>query len=577
MNKLKFRLQPNSTNQAMPFAPDEQSFEKWLDLLSSEDGYEICRQLTSAFHAMNSMDISPKFRFTCLYQAIPLVNEVAERLESVYLDSGFPLSKEETSNVEILVWVYTQLTMNFSDLSHQLESVGSNWTKQEEAQILFSAMYAASQVLLHISQVYASVQKGFWLNCYRNYLRAETLDLLNIPVNMSHTKHKTIASVFKQMLIFSCCDTDCFRVREMSTLFNLLEECVETISLTSAVAPEAIQGVFQFNLDIDEAPAKSLQSLAEAQNNIRYVATLPVVNFLISAAQKRKDTKTDFRFIDKDLLFRVAGVLTKKRSRKYTRIITTENARGFIGFKSIVSVLAKLQGVDNETIKMKSAHDPRIAGSWQVPDLDLVPEGDEIAYNLNQKKTGHLAIDPKAAKIHKLSELASSGNKIWSQPEPIELLTEIPFGDFLILNSSIKGYALVWNSEDQRIKVGELFAVQQQGFNELEIGQIRRISRLEDEGLVLGVELMGMRSELVWIILLGINKQEGQMAIYVPADSILHQPASIVLGMHSLKPGQSIEVHRSNQRTLYRIGKLLHVTAALQHFELVAINEGSSE
>lgn len=575
MNKLKFRLQSTSTNEAIPFALDEHSYAKWLDLLSSENGYEICRQLTSAFHAMNSMDISPRFRFTCLYQAIPLVNEVAERLESVYLDSGFPLTAEETSNVEILVWVYTQLTMNFSDLSHQLESIGTNWTKQEQAQILFSAMYAASQVLLHISQVYASVQKGFWLNCYRNYIRAETLELLNIPVNVSHVKHKTIASVFKKMLIFSCCDTDCFRVREMNTLFNLLEECVDTISLTSEVAPEAIQGVFQLNLDVDEAPTKSLHPLTEPQNNTRYIAILPVVNFLITAAQKRKDKKSDYRFIDKDLLFRVAEVLTKKRTRKYTRIVATENARGYIGFKSIVSALAKIQGVNNETIRVKSAHDPRIAGSWLAPDLDLVPEGDEIAYNLNQKKTGHLAIDPKAAKIHKLGALASSG-KIWSQPEPIELLNEIPFGDFLILNSSIKGYALIWNSEDQRIKVGELFSVQQQGFKELEIGQIRRISRLEDEGLVLGIELMGMRSELVWIILLGINKQQGQMAIYVPADSILHQPESIVLGTHYLKPGQTIEVHRGNQRTLYRIGKLLHVTAALQHTELVASNEGSS-
>lgn|GEM_PF-2118422 len=575
MNKLKFRLQPNLTNEAMPFAPDEQSFAKWLDLLSSKNGYEICRELASAFHAMNSMDVSPRFRFTCLYQAIPLVNEVTERLESVYLDSGFPLSEEETSNVEILVWVYTQLTMSFSDLSHQLESIDTNWSKQEQAQILFSAMYAASQVLLHISQVYASVQKGFWLNCYRNYMRAETLELLNIPVNMNHVKHKTIASVFKQMLVFSCCDTDCFRVREMNTLFNLLEECVETIRLTNAVAPGAIQGVFQFNLDIDEAPTKCMPPLTEPQNNTRYIATLPVVNFLITASQKRrKDQKSDYRFIDKDLLFRVAEVLTKKRIRKYTRIVSTDNARGYIGFKPIVSMLAKIQGVDNETIKVKSAHDPRIAGSWQVPDLDLVPEGDEIAYNLNQKKNGHLAIDPKAAKIHKLGALASSSNKIWSQPEPIELLNKIPFGDFVILNNSIKGYALIWNSEDQRIKVGELFAVQQQEFKELEIGQIRRISRLEDEGLILGIELMGMRSELVWIILLDINKQQGQMAIYIPADSILHQPESIVVDTHCLKPGQTIQVHREKHRTLYRTGKILHVTAALQHIELVAINEG---
>lgn len=575
MNKYKFKLQPNFANEAIPYAPDEQSFTKWLGLLSLNNGYEICRQLISVFQTMNAMDISPRFRFKCLVQTIPLIDEVANKLENVYLDSGFPLTDEEVSNVEILVWTYTQLSINFSDLSYQLESTDNHWTKQELAQILFAAMYAASQVLAHVSQVYAGVQKGFWLNCYRNYIRAESLELSDISVDLYPLKPKTIANVFKQMLVFSCCDTDCFRVREMNKIFGILEDCAETIVLTSSVAPGTTQGVFRLNLDSDQAPTKNLQAQTAPQSNIRYISTLSVVNFLITATQKRKDKQSDYRFIDKDLVFKVAEVLSKNRTRKYTRIRSTDNAKGYVGFMPIVSALAKIQGVDNETIKVKSAYDPRIAGRWQVPDLDLVPEGDEFAYWLKQR-SGQYAIDPKIAKIHKLGALASSTDKIWSQPEPTELLNDIPFGDFLILNSSIKGHAVIWSSETQRIKVGELFAVQQQEVNELEIGQVRRISRLEDEDLVLGIELMGMRSELIWVILLGVNKQQGQMAIYLPANSILNQSESIVLGGSYLKPGQAVEVHRGTQRNLYRVGKLLNVTAAFQHIELTVIEESVS-
>jgi len=574
MNKLKFRPLPNSTNTEIPFAPDEASYSEWLDALSSESGYVICRRMTMALQAMNNMDLNPRFRFDCLYRALPLVKEVAERLENVYLDSGFPLTTDEISSVETLVWTYTQLTMSFSDLSYQLELRNDDWATEEQAQVLYLAMYAASQVLLHVSQVYTDVQKGFWLNCYRIYSRSEARGLLDIPAFLLDIKNKTIDSIFKQMLIFACCDTDCFRVREMKTLYDLLGECVDLVGLSTTIDPERVRGIFGLNMDCDESPKKNFERIP-LQNTVRYIDALPVVNFLITAVQQRKDKKSDYRFIDKELVFRVAEVLTKRHDRKYTRLSTSENAKGYIGFKPIVSVLAKIQGVDNETIRVKQMRDPRIAGKWEVPDLDLVPEGDEIAYNLKQKKEQRLAIDERAAKIHRLGALATSNKNIWSKPETIDLLDEIPSGDFLILNGSIKGYALIWNPEEQRIKVGELFAVKQQKDSRLEIGMIRRISRLKNESFKLGIELMGMKSELVWLIIQGINKQPGQMAILIPADPVLRHPDSIVLGSHHLKPEQAVEIHRGKEKLLYRVGRLLHVTAALQHFELVS-SEGSS-
>lgn len=575
MNKLKFRPLPNSTSNEIPFSPDEPSFSEWLDALSSESGYVICRRMITALQAMNKMDLNPRFRFDCLYRALPLVKEVAGRLEKVYLDSGFPLTSDEISSVETLVWTYTQLTMSFSDLSYQLELRNDDWDADEKAQVLYLAMYAASQVLLHVSQVYTDVQKGFWLNCYRIYSRSEAQGLLDIPAYLLDIKNKTIDSIFKQMLIFACCDTDCFRVREMNTLYDLLGECVDLVRLTTTKDPERVRGIFGLSMDCDESPKKIFEPVP-LQNTVRYIDALPVVNFLITAVQQRKDKKSDYRFIDKELVFRVAEVLTKKHNRKYTRLSASENAKGFIGFNPIVSVLAKIQGIDNESIMVKKTRDPRIAGKWEVPDLDLVPEGDEIAYNLKQKKEQRLVFDEKAAKIHRLGALASSNRNIWSKPEAIELLDEIPSGDFLILNSSIKGYALIWNPEEQRIKVGELFAVKQQKDKRLEIGMIRRISRLKDESFKLGIELMGMKSELVWLIIQGINKQPGQMAILIPADPVLHHPDSIVLGSHHLQPEQEVEIHRGKEKFLYRVGRLLHVTAALQHFELVSLEKDSA-
>lgn len=565
MNKLEFRSLPNLSKETIPLTPDDRSFSEWLKNMSSGTDFEVCRKLVLTLNSLNKMELAPETKFDWLCRLVPILNDLGDRLEKACLDSGFPLTPEEISDIEILVWAHTLLSSSFSDLNHQIEFLYDNWTVQQKASIAYMALYASSQVLLRVSQVYTHVQKGFWLNCYRTYLSAESQGLLDIPVTILHIDNKSIGSIFKKLLVFACCDTDCFRFREMKTLFDLLDEYAGLIDLSGYIKGERSQGLFGFGSHCDEPPkiySETVDMDCDYQFNV-----LPVLNFLIGKLKTKHQEKSELKFVDKRLVLKAVETLTKKRNRKYTRISSSENATGYVGFNAIVSLLAKMQGAKKESLIYKAKHDPRIAGNWQVPDLELVPEGDEQAYILQQKKKSK-HVDPKAAKIYELGALATT-KSIWSQSNDVELLETIPSGDFLFLNSSVKGYAVLWKSESQRIKVGELFAVQPQGKQNLEIGHIRRITWLEDDSVKLGIELLGMQSELVWLVRLGINKDEGQLAIFIPANSILHQPDSIVLNGHRLSREQRIEIHRGHEKVAYRVGKLLSVTAVFQYFELL--------
>ena len=104
--------------------------------------------------------------------------------------------------------------------------------------------------------------------------------------------------------------------------------------------------------------------------------------------------------------------------------------------------------------------------------------------------------------------------------------------------------------------------------NELEpiegiIGQERALKALK-----LGVELIGLESDLVWVVSIGINKDKGFLAIYIPAIAAMKLPESIVFPISNLKSGQGIDIFNNNQKTTCKLGKRLHSTQLIYHYEL---------
>ncbi|MGR9115441.1 MAG: hypothetical protein ACU85E_06720 [Gammaproteobacteria bacterium] len=572
MKNYKFRAPPDIAIDPMPFELKEPAFNEWLGSLSFKNSYKACQQLFSVLKALDSTVLEVELEFAFLHGMVATVDDLAERLEFSYLDSGFPLSEEEMANVEMLGWTYIELSRLLSRLYRQIEEEeGEPWSQNDKAETLYKALYSASRLQLYANEVYTMVHSDFWQECYQIYQSAEKNRLLNVQISKGGDNNATIDSVFKRILIFDICDTNCFRSREMKNLEGILQSYSVSAVIMDKPPTQQEIGVFQFNLNNDQSPKKWTPAMPAEDSFSRYVNVVPVAKNLYGSLQQPKQGGNTLQSVNKAMLLKVVSMLSKGQKRKSTRFATEGDTSGFIGFNNVVSIIAKTHGKTADNLVPSPTYDPRIAGRWKEPDFDLVPVGDEFEHQLHQGRTGDLGVDPKIAKILQARSQLKAYEGDWTQVsnERSRLVDEVTVGHFDIFNSSIKGYGLLWKENVQKVKIGEVFGIEQERGNRLEIGLVRRIEVQSDQALRLGIELIGLESDMLWLSWAGINKSHGMLAIFIPAIAVLKQPDSIVVANTQLKPGQQVVIFRDKNEIPCRVGNVLHSTPAINHFELL--------
>lgn len=571
MKNYKFKAPPELAIDALPFDLNEQAFNDWLGGLSFRNSFLACNKLYSALKALDRIVVDLKFEFLFFHSIVPVVDNFAERLEFSYVDSGFPLTEEALAHVEILVWTYMHLTTRFSRLYRKLDAEGERWTQIEKADTLYRAFYTAALVQLYANEVYILVHDGFWQVLFQNYLQVEKANLFNHCLSESEDNDPTIDSVFKQILIFDICDTNCFRSREMKNLYVLLKRFSEKAVIMKNPPALHDTGVFQFNLNSDMNPQKWRPEMTAGDDFRRFVDVVPVAKSLYGSLRHSENNRNTLQSINKDLLFKVVTMLSRGQQRKATRFATQGDAAGFIGFNNTVSIIAKARGKTADHLIPAPKYDPRIAGHWKEPDFDLVPLGDEFEHHLQLKRNHRGSVNSKTMKIFQAGKLLKSQEEGWAEAnsERNRLKEDISIGHFDVCNSSIKGYGLHWRSGANKVKIGEIFGIEQDQGKRYEIGLVRRIAIHSDQTLRLGIELIGFESDIVWLVRSGVDKSQGVLAIFVPAITIMKQPDSIVIADTRLITGTNVVICLNDREISCKLGDLLHSTPVIKHFELI--------
>lgn len=572
MTKNKFKTPPDVAIDDLPFEPNESAFAEWLAGLASSDGFRACHKLYVVLRAFDRAKLDLGLEFSFLKSIVPIADNLAERLEFSYLDNGLPLTEDESANVEILGWIYMHLAERFSRLCQLIDVEGESWTVADKANIIYQAFYTASRVQLYADEVYTLVHDGFWRECYQNFLHAEKSRLVDFEISQGTDNHSTIDSIFKHILIFGILETNCFRSREMKNLYDLLKSFVDMSVITDKLPQNQPFGVYCFNLNTDQNPKRWTPDMPSSDSQSRYIDVVPVAKKLYRSIQQSDTDGNTLQLLNRTLLLKVINMLSRGQHRQTTRFATEGNADGIIGFNNVLSVIAKIHGKSVDKIVPAPAYDPRIAGRWKEPDFDLVPIGDDVERQLYQKRRAELKMDLRMAEMFKAGNpLSTQTENDWTQAniERSRLAEEVTVGHFDIYNSSINSYGLLWKSEAKKIKIGEIFGVEQDRGKRLEIGLVRRITVQSDQALSLGVELIGLESDMVWLVRKGINKNQGKLAIFIPELAVLKQRDSVVVADTQLRSGQDITIVRGRDEISCQLGEILRSTPAINHFELI--------
>ncbi len=567
MEKLRFRSVPSVAHYEVPFALNERALADWLHGLAVKQNYHAGKEVFCVLQVFIRMHISPQQHLKFLTEISAFLDELAGQLEKNYLDASFPLELEAQAQVDIVTFAYATLAKNYALAGEEL--IARSGRPPDIALALILALEAAGKALLHISQVYMQPYDGFWLFCHHIYSLGEAHGLLDIEINSGESQGKTIDATYKQVLLFDLADSSQFRPREMKAIYHFLKKFSVQAKIFLEHAQERVTALCLFNLNQDQPP-KALRTPHQGKDPAdRYVSVLAAKNlyqFLQQGSSEHGATKA----INRELLTRLVKSLAMAQKRRHNRVVEQGAGVGVLGFNNVISFLYKRDFAERNNLLQVQQRDTRIAGHWQVPNLDLVPEGSEWMHQMETHYRKKTAENSPINKILKLSRELPNDAGVWKTLGigKNKLVDDIPTGEFEILNSSAHGFRLSWKSADLKVKIGDIFAMPSVNAERLEIGLIRRIAGHTQDAVLLAIEVIGFESELIGLTRQGQIQREC-WAILLPGIRALKQADSVVLNTGDYSEGDFITIRRGQQEIDCRLHKLINSTSAVTHMELL--------
>jgi hypothetical protein len=559
-----FASAPPANQNKPPFILSKSKIEAWLHSLPAQEAYSSCAQLLSVLQILNSKDLRSQKRLVAVETIGNYLDVFIKPIEKKFIDAGFPLNQEEADHIAMIIWTYGELAKGFS-LCVSEKQLSSD----ENAFAIYNGLKALGNVLLYTSMAYESPYKGYWKLYYQLFQQAKQLNLLESDIHQNGVLVGRIDQVFKQILSFYHCGSNQLRPKEMKVIYQFLNGYGEKALIRAKINQKQAAYYTAFDVSQDQAPAKLINISKSTPDNIRYFSPINVAKAIARDIQKQPAGTDILHSVKIVLLNKMLKSLSLTQSRKFTRVKEDKSEYGVLGFSDSVQYLHTKESKTSPDEMVITEYDPRIAGIWTEPSLDLMPEGEEMVQKMwNTLKTG-VEHDKKINQIFTTRKNIASSADIWAVTGKSAIPDDaVKFGEFSVNNSSINGYSMMLkNGYQVRTNINELIGFTNNEDDRIEIGLIRRINKTPNGGINFGIELMSLESQA-----LSISKQhklkDTFWALFLPGIQSLNKPDSIMFSSNIFALGDVICLHQGVDKIYCRLNTLLHETADIRHVEI---------
>jgi cyclic-di-GMP-binding protein len=559
VNETKFGTIPSPANYKIPFNLNDQSLTEWLTLLSLEQSYFSCQEISHVLATIGKLAIIPEQLFVFLNKISAHLNELVTKIEPIYLESSFPLGNEAQASLDMVINCYAILAKNYFLLGKKL--LAENQSRQQWW-CLYLALSSAGRSILTSAEGYLKPIEGFWLFCYEIFAFAENHNLLTQAITDANNTDKKIETVFKLILLFDKVDTNLFRPQEMKAIYAVLKNFSEHVYVKKKYDLRLKKGQFVFNLNEDKRPTTLAEITSFKDPGDRYFSPTPVTEYLFQYTHKQLPSSSALDAINPNLIAQLLKSLNLSKKRKFKRTIEHRHSFGIIGFNNIANFLKRKSLVAKDQSLINKISTNRIFGNWSAPDQNY-PEGDEwlekmMEMSFHDALLAHNNLNPSLnqPKEQNLWSFLCANNDTWTE--------NIPVGEFEVLNSSEQGFHVTWQAADLKVKIGNIFAIPAAQGNAIHIGFIRRINRSKNGNIRLSIELVGFECEIV-----EITRQPYQFeGILLPGNKSLKLADSIICSKRYVLPNEQYLINRASSQKLCKIDKILHSTSSMCHIKI---------
>jgi len=536
---------PAPKNFELPFSLTKKSFNLWVDTINDRLIIHQAEHIFLVVQTINQSDTLNKADMSSfLINVIQKLYPKLQLLKNFLLDCALPITQREAEISNYIIWTYIEFARGLKDSITESKNA-------KNAATIFYSLQSLIEVYIYSLITYQQPPELFWKHSYFLYGIACHFKIEKLVIkNIDNDKPHTIFQIFKHLLAIYHCDLRQFRPREIFFILESLEQQKSDLLLEKHFDPQRKPQYSIIDLNTDEEPIKLTLYEKKQQGALRFFTAYDaIVNIVTQIKNDNNQQKNTIQAITQANILQAAKTLSLSQKRIHKRTYQKNIKLGIIGFTNIINTLKEESSLPEQFSKQIKQSSPRVKKD----------KGFSLIEQEHQKNT------PSQSK-HFLNKKQLNDDNLQATLDSKYNNNNI---QLTIIDYSIKGYKLEVNLEhvSEKVKIGDLIAIKQS--KHLELGFIQRIMRLDHNRLHLGIKLLSLESNLVFI-------QAAKDKNFIEWGILLSQfkdrdlLGGLILEHSKMHNGDYIHIFRDNEEEaeIYQLNKELRINYAFSHIEI---------
>lgn len=571
---LGFTMPERSAAPAGSMLLNPKEVSSWLSGLPMANVGETSRQVFKTLVEFNRIDIPNLNRIKIAELLRRPIGYISDNLRKYYYDASFPLSAKNRKIAVLNRELYTELALAYKIF---IDTTLSGDSGKIDRKMLIIAIHRAMRYLFTVVYqsviVYDPVPPQVWKEIHRLYAYAEQHRIHELAVKDGQRRDSvsSIASLYKQTLLFSICSPYRMRPRKIENVAQSLEHWSRLTTLDNQTGEAPGQYDFVANLASDAPPRHSSLETSQEIRLCRVLNTQPLVKTLRETFEQlpqdsgnsegnRSDPK-----LSKQLLRQLIHILSSAPKREFVRTRLNFELKVAVGINAIHALQTQEGAGEHTTGQRTGSNTDWIDESTgNTPNQSLYTVSGN---NLTLEGYDDAIQETIIASGFGESGCGQDGTPIWATRS-----TDQQYETFACKtdNESAGGYCINWQGANApKIKIGEVIGIQSATVrNQFAIGISRWMKNLPGQGLQLGMQMIAPNATAVLVHDLEANNpaSHAQKCLLLPELKASELPASLILPTLPFKAGDLVMIEREGHERKAKLTQLVETTGAFARF-----------
>jgi hypothetical protein len=520
--------------------------EDWLQNLPVANLGETSRQVYEALRSVNRMEIPPAERLTFMLQLRDIVAYVSEGLRKHYLGRELPLRNKPRTVATLAILLLQEMALGFEIAAQDLNG------RRRLATALHQALLFRGRVLLEHWIVYLSPPQGSWRRLHELYRLAEQQGIADERARFAGAgRHESPAAAYKLAILVAAAGPSRMPPGDILDSWRLLRHWAHSARLGEASAGDDDIAAFRIPRSADAPPHATVTDLNRDDDRLLDTSELLRLierEFATTVRPRAFWRRQPLADVSPELVNRVLLALGAVPSRQHPRMRARARVQVAVGLTRLHRILNRELGRDERELDDAGRHfQAREPSRPGVGDTDVW----DLVYPAELLRT--LARDSAASRL----------------PEPPR---HEELQDWNLVNISRGGYCLLSGSpEVSRVQVGELILLREVAGRDLpwQLGAIRWLRAIRDQGLQLGVEILAPSPIPVHMRAQHDDGHFGpvERGLMLPAVDATEQPPSLIAPGPHYVSDRRVQVRHGNKNIDLTLGRVFDNTTHYLQFE----------